>query len=179
MRTAQAFIGLGSNLQNPVRQVSEALLRIKQLPHTQLKKVSSNYLSSPLGPADQPDFINCVAAISTQLTPEQLLDHLQSIENQQGRIRSLKWGPRTLDLDILIYEDKVIQNTRLTIPHPGLKERVFFIYPLFELAPQWILPDGTTIADLKNTLVPAAGSIRQLIPGENPYAQNSDISGQL
>ncbi len=179
MKTAQAFIAIGSNLQNPLQQVAEAILHIKQIPQTQLEKISSNYLSSPFGPSDQPDFINCVVAVVTQLTPHQLLDRLQAIENQQGRVRTLKWGPRTLDLDILIYADQVIHSERLTIPHPGLKERVFFIYPLFEIASHWILPDGETIVELKNRLIAAAGSIRQLIPGENPYAQNSGIPGQF
>lgn len=179
MKTESAFIAIGSNLQNPLQQVKISIVQIQQLPHTHLKKVSSNYLTSPLGPQNQPDFINCVVEISTQLDSEQLLDHLQGIEKLHGRVRNFKWGPRTLDLDILIYGNQVIQTERLIIPHPGLKERVFFIDPLFEIAPKWILPDGEIIADLKKNRVAADGSIRQLIPGEDPYAQNSGFSGQL
>jgi 2-amino-4-hydroxy-6-hydroxymethyldihydropteridine diphosphokinase len=179
MKSSIVFIALGSNLQNPLQQVTTALERLKQLPHSVVNKNSSLYLSSPLGPANQPDFINCVSMITTQLTPEQLLDHLQVIENEQGRVRTLKWGPRTLDLDILLFDTLILQTSRLSIPHPGLKERAFFIYPLCEIAPHWVMPDGKTVADLKNKLDLTTGLIRQLTIGENPYAENGYISGQL
>ena len=105
-----------------------------------------------MGPADQPDFINRVIALNTDLTPEQLLDELQAIENQQGRIRTIHWGPRTIDLDILLYGNETISTPRLTIPHPGLKDRAFFIYPLSEINPNLILPNGESIIMLKEHL---------------------------
>jgi 2-amino-4-hydroxy-6-hydroxymethyldihydropteridine diphosphokinase len=163
------YIALGSNLNNPMRQIEAAVQRLKQLPHSVLEKLSSCYLSPPLGPADQPDFINCVAALTTSFTPEQLLDHLQNIEHEQGRVRTLRWGPRTIDLDILLYDDQIIQTPRLTIPHCELTQRAFFIFPLFEIAPQLILPDGQALIDLKN----------RLFPGVDPYAENSCISRQF
>jgi 2-amino-4-hydroxy-6-hydroxymethyldihydropteridine diphosphokinase len=129
------YIGVGSNLQQPIQQVKQALQRLTEIPLTRLVTCSPLYRSAPLGPADQPDYINAVAAMATELTPLALLDALQTIEQQQGRIRSgERWGPRTLDLDLLLYGDQQIANDRLTVPHPGLGERNFVLYPLYDIA---------------------------------------------
>src|SRR5690606_11032591 len=135
---ARAYIGLGSNLDDPLAQVQRALERLAQLPDTQLIGQSRLYRSAPVGPEGQPDYINAVACLNTTLAPETLLDQLQHLEHQQGRVRSLRWGPRTLDLDILLYDALVLQTPRLTLPHPEMINRNFVLHPLSELAPDLI-----------------------------------------
>lgn len=153
------YIGIGSNLDNPRQQVAAAVAALEQLPQSQLVAVSPWYRSAPLGPGDQPDYINGVARIATTLPPEPLLTALQDIENRQGRRRDIRWGPRTLDLDILLYGDDTLASPRLTVPHPQLKQRNFVLVPLHDLAPALQLPDGTILAELlANT--PAAGIVR-------------------
>ena len=106
-----------------------------------------------MGPQDQPDYINAVAEIQTELSPMELLDNTQAIEQQQGRVRKEeRWGPRSLNLDILLYGDHVINNERLTVPHYGMKVREFVIYPLFEIAPNLSLPDGTELRSLRDSI---------------------------
>src|SRR5512143_2239 len=147
--TVRVYIGLGSNLDDPLSQVQTAIDELASLPQSRLHEVSPLYRTPPLGPADQPDYINAVAAIDTDLEPLALLDQLQRIEQHHGRVRGrLRWGPRTLDLDILLYGDRLITNERLTVPHPGLHERPFVIFPLLAIAPELLLPDGTSIASL-------------------------------
>ena len=147
--TVRCYIGLGANLTTPMAQLQQAVVALRQLPDSQLVAVSSFYGSKPMGPQDQPDYVNAVAAIDTRLLPEQLLDALQQIEQQQGRSRKAeRWGPRTLDLDILLYGDQVIATERLTVPHYGLREREFVLYPLYEIAPTLSLPDGTVLSSL-------------------------------
>lgn len=144
----RVYIALGSNLAQPLQQVNTALEALAHIPRTQLMLCSSFYRTKPLGPQNQPDFLNAVAALDTQLPPEQLLDHTQAIERNQGRVRKdRRWGPRTLDLDIMLYGDRVIHTDRLTVPHYGLKEREFMLYPLAEIAPDLVFPDGETLAD--------------------------------
>ena len=129
------YIGVGSNLQQPMEQVKQALQRLAEIPQTRLITSSPLYRSAPLGSADQPDYINAVAALATELAPLDLLDALQTIEQQQGRVRNgERWGPRTLDLDLLLYGDHQITSDRLTVPHPGLGERNFVLYPLYDIA---------------------------------------------
>lgn len=136
-----AYLGIGSNLDNPLAQVRLALKSLAAVPDTRLLGQSSLYRSAPLGPLDQPHYINAVASIETALDPLALLDALQAIELAQGRVRTgERWGPRTLDLDILMYGDEIISTERLTVPHPGLQQRNFVLYPLQELAPQLVLP---------------------------------------
>lgn len=136
-----AYLGIGSNLDNPVAQVRLALKSLAAVPDSRLLGQSSLYRSAPLGPLDQPQYINAVASIQTALNPLALLDALQAIELAQGRVRTgERWGPRTLDLDILMYGDEIISTERLTVPHPGLQQRNFVLYPLQELAPQLVLP---------------------------------------
>lgn len=143
------YIALGSNLCNPIQQVDNALRSLKTLPKTRLETHSSLYRTAPLGPQNQPDYINAVAVLNTQLTPNVLLSRLQQIERKQGRIRTAqRWGPRTLDLDILLYDNVQSKNSRLTLPHPGLQDRAFVLYPLFECAPALVLPDGKKLSEL-------------------------------
>lgn len=134
------YIGLGSNLDQPAEQVSEALSELAELPFTCVLASSSLYASSPLGPNDQPDYVNAVACVSTQLTPLDLLDQLQSLEQKHRRIRQRHWGPRTLDLDILMFGNQVINETRLQVPHPHMHTRSFVLEPLLEIAPDVAIP---------------------------------------
>jgi 2-amino-4-hydroxy-6-hydroxymethyldihydropteridine diphosphokinase len=144
----RAWIGLGSNLEDPLAQVSTALQELKLLPDTTLAARSSLYRSDPVGPPGQPDYINAVAALDTRLEPETLLDALQAIEQMHQRVRKIHWGPRTLDLDLLLYGDQVISTPRLTVPHAHMTERNFVLWPLAELAPELILPDGRPLNTL-------------------------------
>ena len=137
-----AYIGLGSNLDFPDTQLRRALSALADLPDSQLLAQSSFYRSRPMGPQDQADFINAVAAIQTGLEPGQLLQRLQAIESDQGRVRRRHWGPRSIDLDILLFGQLIIDHSELKIPHPGLCERNFVLYPLYEIASELILPDG-------------------------------------
>lgn len=143
------YIGIGSNQATPVQQAQQAIAALQQIPQTELTKCSALYSSTPMGPQDQPDYINAVAELSTELSAIELLDQLQRIEQQQGRVRKAqRWGPRTLDLDIILFADQVINNERLTIPHYGMHEREFVLYPLYEISPQLVLPDGTALSQL-------------------------------
>lgn len=149
---ADVYIALGSNMDSPHSQLDSALEAIAQHPHMQLSGVSSRYQTPPIGP-QQPDFINAAAELSTDLSPLALLDALQAIEQQQNRVRNIHWGPRTLDLDILLYsnvvgDSLVIESERLTIPHPRMAERAFVLVPLADLNPQLALPSGETVAEL-------------------------------
>lgn len=142
------YIALGSNLNMPIAQLQSALKAMDRLPQTKLLNVSSFYQSKPLGPQDQPDYVNAVACIETQLQPIELLDALQYIENEQGRVRLRRWGERTLDLDILLYDDLQLQSERLTIPHYDMKHREFVMIPLQEIASELILPCGDRVTNL-------------------------------
>jgi 2-amino-4-hydroxy-6-hydroxymethyldihydropteridine diphosphokinase len=136
------YVGLGSNLENPARQIMRALAALGEIPDTRLLEQSSLYISKPLGPRNQPDFVNAVAALATSLTPEALLASLQAIETRQGRNRDSgrRWGPRTLDLDLLVYGDRMIETPALTVPHPGIGQRSFVLLPLQEIAPDYVIP---------------------------------------
>ncbi|MFP8966664.1 2-amino-4-hydroxy-6-hydroxymethyldihydropteridine diphosphokinase [Pokkaliibacter sp. CJK22405] len=135
-----AWIGLGSNLEQPLQQVKEALEALRQLPDSQLLAHSGLYRSDPVGPPGQPDYINAVALIATALDPHTLLDEMQRIENAHQRVRKERWGPRTLDLDLLLFGQEVIQTERLSVPHPYLHERSFVLYPLAEISPALEIP---------------------------------------
>jgi 2-amino-4-hydroxy-6-hydroxymethyldihydropteridine diphosphokinase len=143
----QAYIGLGSNLENPIAQLDRAIATLKKHDSLQAFRVSSIYGSKPVGPQDQPDYINAVAVFDTELSPIALLDLLQSIEQAQRRVRERHWGPRTLDLDLLLYGSEEIQLPRLTVPHPYILERGFVIKPLSDLAPDRLLANGKTVAE--------------------------------
>ena len=158
------YIGLGSNLETPSEQLRSALSAMAEIPFTQLTKVSSFYLSLPMGPADQPDYVNAVAEIETQLSCKELLLELQAIEQQHGRVRKEeRWGARTLDLDILLYGEHLIDEPDLIVPHYGMKIREFVLYPLAEIAPDLRLPCNTLLQDLLTT-VPENGIKR--LPNE-------------
>ncbi|HDM8143022.1 TPA: 2-amino-4-hydroxy-6-hydroxymethyldihydropteridine diphosphokinase [Vibrio harveyi] len=144
-----AYIAVGSNLADPVSQAKQAIEALKSILNSEFVQASSLYSSTPMGPQNQPDYINAVVAIKTNLTPLELLDCTQAIEQEQGRVRKdERWGPRTLDLDIILYGNEVIDSERLTVPHYGMREREFVLYPLAEIAPSLQLPDGTEVSSL-------------------------------
>lgn len=148
MKTSQAFIALGSNLKKPIFQVQRAFDELEQLPGTQILKRSSLYRSAPVGRLDQPDFINAVAEIKTELAPKDLLIALLAIELKQGRVRESLNAPRTLDLDILLYDTLQYQDAGLIIPHPRMIQRSFVLQPLMEIAPDCQIPGHGYIAPL-------------------------------
>lgn len=140
------YIALGSNLNNPLKQLKQAVENLKKF--TINFEISPFYGSKPVGPQDQPDYVNAVAKFDTNLSPIELLDKLQAIENNQGRIRLRRWGERTLDLDIILYGNEQINTERLTIPHIEMKNREFVIVPMYDLNPNLVLPMGEKLADL-------------------------------
>lgn len=150
------YIGIGANLDDPVRQVERSLTALEQLADVELGKTSSLYLSDPMGPANQPRYVNAVAELRTVLPALALLDSLQQIELNQNRERSIRWGARTLDLDILLYGSHVIRSVRLTVPHPGIAERSFVLMPLVEIAPDIVIPGAGSAAVLLQA-VPGPG----------------------
>lgn len=140
------WLAIGSNLASPLQQVNAALDVLAQLPDTRITAVSAFYRTPPLGPQDQPDYLNAAVALETALEPEALLDHTQRIELQQGRVRKdERWGPRPLDLDIMLFGDRVINTPRLIVPHYDMKNRGFMLWPLFEIAPDLAFPEGETL----------------------------------
>lgn len=140
------YIGLGSNLANPAEQLRSALTAMDAIPQTRVADCSAFYGSAPVGPGEQPDYVNAVAKLETELDAVTLLDALQAIENQHGRERSIRWGARTLDLDILLFGSEIIDSSRLSVPHPRMGERNFVLQPLAELAPELTMPDGRSLA---------------------------------
>ena len=148
-----AYIGLGSNLSNPKKQIIDAIAKIRQLDKTHVTAITSLYFSRPMGPQDQPDYMNAVLALQTELSPLLLLDQLQTIENDAGRVRKdNRWGARILDLDIILYNDERINNARLTVPHYGMQDREFVLLPLAEITNNLILPDGKNVSVLADTI---------------------------
>jgi 2-amino-4-hydroxy-6-hydroxymethyldihydropteridine diphosphokinase len=147
MRFYDVFIGLGSNLNDPAQQIAQASDALRQIASEHTIRLSSLYRSLAVGPP-QPDYLNAVAHFTTLLEPLALLDALQKIESAQGRVRTLHWGPRTLDLDILLIDDLRLDHPRLQVPHPYLQKRNFVLVPLLELAPALQLPGGAKVADL-------------------------------
>lgn len=139
------YIGLGSNLEDPLQHLLDAFEQLSQLPNTELTARSSLYQSKAIGPGQQRDYINAVASLNTELKPLTLLDKLQHIEQLHRRERLEHWGPRTLDLDLLIYGDHIIEQARLQVPHPRIAERNFVLYPLYELSPDLKLADGRAL----------------------------------
>ncbi|MBW0295349.1 2-amino-4-hydroxy-6-hydroxymethyldihydropteridine diphosphokinase [Shewanella xiamenensis] len=144
----QVFVALGANLEDPQAQLDNAVAALSVLAEHQSLKVSPYYGSTPMGDVVQPDYINAVASFETSLAPIALLDALQEIENTQGRVRKERWGPRTLDLDILLYGDAIIDEPRLKVPHYGMKERSFVLVPLAAIAPDLVLPCKTPLRSL-------------------------------
>ncbi|WP_192035889.1 2-amino-4-hydroxy-6-hydroxymethyldihydropteridine diphosphokinase [Halomonas sp. YLGW01] len=157
-----AYIGLGSNLDDPRGHVERAIAELDGLPLTRLTATSRRYASRPVGPQDQPDFINAVARVETRLSPLALLDQLQALEQRHARVRRRHWGPRTLDLDLLLYDDRRLEHPRLRLPHPELAARAFVVVPLHELAPRLELPGFGPVAALPAWQ--SAGDLRALLP---------------
>lgn len=144
-----AFIGIGANLNTPSVQVENAIALLSDLPSTQVIRSSSLYQTKPMGPQCQNDYINAVSQIETLLSPLNLLSKLQTIETQQGRVRTgSRWGPRVLDLDLLLFNNQVVKHPDLTIPHYGIKDRSFVLVPLLEISPKLCLPDGSSVKHL-------------------------------
>ena len=149
----RAFIGLGSNLGDREANLRQALEYLEQAPDTSVVRASSLYDTEPVGVEDQPHFLNAVAQLDTQLTPRQLLWNLMLVERRLGRVRSQRWGPRTLDLDMLLYEDSVVDEDDLKLPHPELAKRSFVLVPLVELEPLLVHPvTGETMLSLLQRL---------------------------
>lgn len=146
------YVALGSNLAEPMQQVTRALRELSQLPSTQLIRQSSLYESAPMGPQAQPAFINAVAALLTQLDMQQFLNATQSIEAAMGRQVSERWGPRIIDLDILLFGEARCVTETLQLPHPGMLLRNFVMTPLAEVAPWLTLPTGSNAAAIAKTL---------------------------
>lgn len=148
-----AYIGLGSNLDNPVKQITTALQELDQVPETEVLAKSSFYLSKPLGPQDQPDYINSAAMLNTSLSASGLLDHLLNIEFNHGRTRGPnRWQARTLDLDLLLYGREQIREKALVVPHPEISNRNFVLVPLAEITPGLDIPGiGSVDALIKKT----------------------------
>lgn len=152
----RVYLAIGSNLASPLEQVNAALAALAEIPESQLVAVSDFYRTPPLGPQDQPDYLNAAVALETALAPEALLDHTQRIELQQGRERKAhRWGPRTLDLDIMLFGEMQIDTPRLTVPHYDMKNRAFMLLPLAQIAPDLRFPDGDKLSDLLANIDPS------------------------
>lgn len=147
MMDHRVFIGLGSNVGDPKENLKQALKMLAETEGIQVDKVSSLYMTEPVGYEDQPWFYNCVAQLCTDKTPSALLDILQDIENRLGRVRTIRWGPRTVDLDILLFDDLTIENDRLSVPHPRMLERAFVMVPLSEIAGDLMLSGGEKVSE--------------------------------
>lgn len=148
-----AYIALGSNLASPLEQVTHALDAIAAIPQSRVVATSSYYRTPPLGPQDQPDYLNAAVALKTELSPEALLTHTQRIELEHGRVRKAeRWGPRTLDLDIMLFGNLTVATPTLVVPHYDMKNRAFMLVPLLEIAPDCTFPDGKRAADILDTL---------------------------
>lgn len=144
---ANAFLALGSNLDRPLLQMQTAIAALAKDPHINIRAVSSLYQTPALGPP-QDDYLNAVVQIETSYSPQALLCTCLAIEKQQGRVRRERWGPRLIDIDVLLYDNLVYESEDYRVPHPGLKERLFVLIPLHEIAPELILPDGKAITAL-------------------------------
>lgn len=162
--TVRAYIGIGSNLDDPSARVQAAFGELQRLPATRLAARSSLYGSKPMGPADQPDYVNAVAAVDTCMAAAELLQALAQIEERQGRQRgAARWGPRTLDLDLLLYGDSSIDTPGLTVPHPGMHERDFVIVPLAEIAGNLAIPGRGQLKALASSC--QSHALKKLVAG--------------
>jgi 2-amino-4-hydroxy-6-hydroxymethyldihydropteridine diphosphokinase len=149
------YVGLGSNLADPEEQLNRARFELAEIPDTRLIACSGLYQSPPIGPQDQPDFLNAVAHLETRLEAAQMLRELQRIEDAHGREREVRWGARTLDLDLLLYGDEIIDTPQLQVPHPEMRRRSFVLYPLQELAPELGIPGAGTLQELMENCPPS------------------------
>ncbi|MFT6209327.1 MAG: 2-amino-4-hydroxy-6-hydroxymethyldihydropteridine diphosphokinase [Colwellia sp.] len=150
---ALVYVGLGSNLSDPQKQIELSVASLAKIKNTTLDGVSSLYFSRPMGPQDQPDYMNAVASLRTDLNPLDLLNELQAIENNAGRVRKdNRWGARILDLDMLLFDNETINHERLNVPHYGLELREFVLLPLAELSPKLTLPNGKPVLALSQAI---------------------------
>lgn len=149
------FVGVGSNLGDASSQVKSAISQIGQIPEVKVLRSASLYGSKPFGPVEQNDFVNTVIEIESSLEPHDLLKRLKQLEQSMGRVHGVRWGPREIDLDILIYGSRKFSSATLQLPHPGITERAFVLIPLAELEPELVLPGDLPILD----------AIQQLEPG--------------
>ena len=162
-----AYIALGSNLGDPARQLQQAVTAIGALQDSSIAVISSVYSSAAVGPGEQADYLNAVLALETGFSPAQLLDELRELENRQGRVRAVRWGARTLDLDILLYGDQQVSTETLIIPHPAMKQRNFVLYPLAEIAgKKLVLPCGSDLGTLlqccpRGDLIPTGVTLKK------------------
>lgn len=160
----RVFIGLGSNRGDVHRQLDQALTALAELPRSELIRCSPRYWTTPMGDPDQPEFLNAVAEMDTALEPLELLRQMQSVENDLGRVRDSdrRWGPRTIDLDLLLFGETVITNADLVVPHPRMAGRAFVLKPLADLVPGLKIPGLARISDLLGEL--DAGGVRCATP---------------
>lgn len=163
LRWCPIYVGIGSNLDSPEDQVRQAIVELGSLPDSCVTAVSSLYRSAPMGPADQADFVNAVAAMLTRLAPRELLAELQKIEDDHGRDREgPHWGPRTLDLDLLVFGNSSIAESDLIVPHPGICQRNFVLLPLCELAPNLMVPGMGTVTTLTDVIAGSNARIEKI-----------------
>ena len=149
----KVYISLGSNMGDKEKNLNDALGEIKKIPVTKIRKLSGFLVTEPFGYTEQDDFLNAVAELETLLMPDELLKKLLDVEQKLGRVREIKWGPRLIDLDILILDDEIINEENLTIPHPWMSERMFVLEPFAEIAPDVVHPlSRKRIRELKNEL---------------------------
>ena len=149
---AAVFLGLGSNLGDKEANIREALGRLARHPNVRLEQVSSLYETAPIGFTEQPDFVNAVVLIETRLSPVDLLHAVLGIENDMGRVRNRHWGPRVIDIDLLLFNNTEMDTPELTLPHPRMMERAFVMAPLAEIAPDLELPGGRKPQDVLEDL---------------------------
>ncbi len=169
-KPVMAFIGLGANIGEPRRQLAEALARLSATEEVEVVKASSFYLNPPLGPPDQPWYVNAVIQVRTRLTPEELLRVLHKVEQDLGRVRQERWGPRVIDLDLLLYNGVIFSGPDLCLPHPEMHNRSFVLVPLVEIAPQaWHPALEKTASELLEKLDPGdRESVKKLARAQSP-----------
>ena len=155
------YLSLGSNLGDRAAYLRRAVEAVTRLPATRLRRLSSLYETRPWGPVAQPDFYNLALAATTRLPPEELLRRLQAIEAALGRVRTVRWGPRTVDIDILVYDDERRDSPELTLPHPRMLERAFVLVPLAEIAPRLVVA-GRTVREHLRALGDVSGDVRRI-----------------
>ena len=144
-----AYVGLGSNLDDPRARITEACAALAGLPNSRFVRASSLYRTPPFGPVAQPEFVNAVAALLTQLSPQELLAALKQVEARMGRTAPIvRWGPRRIDLDLLVYGDVSLEEPDITVPHPGIPERAFVLVPFAEIAPDLFVPRAGRVSML-------------------------------
>ncbi len=148
MKTKVAYIGLGSNLEQPYQQIKNAIIALNNLAGAKVKTDSGYFKSRPMGPEDQPDYVNAVVELETVLDANKLLEYCQQIEKQQNRIKTRFWGERTIDLDILLYDDQQIETEDLILPHPGICQRDFVYLPLLKIKPGINVPGTGLLSDI-------------------------------